>query len=559
MALTHRFTTAGKAKQLADERAAWTALAAAAVGTPLHAQILAIGAWNIAGACTNVNTAHVNYPDWLRAHQLFTKRARRERQRTQTAQALNGGLPNHPIPLAHLPCQVLPVLNVRDTLRAAIMHTGTREGGATRITPGGAHNGTTAQLLTHLKKQLKKIENELADVATHREQHDLRSAGHPPLQVFLATEWYFRPAGRPHTAAEKANIIVQLQALSRRFPDWLIVPGSIYWSPDPLANATVRVFNTTLALWAGSVLCERRKCESHDIDGADTHHERWGPDSAAPLAGIPAASAQPGFFTLNGREFCLEICRDHSVGDAVEGYLNAVGGPLPGAHVYLFTSNGTVIAPGFLPVQDNGLVLFCDGSGGGAQQYLRVNRVNPLNHAGNLVPFGNYRGAFVPERIGYSVASDHLDDATAIEHANAAPFAAFMLRYNALYGNPSSDAVLQGIINVAVGLIAPAPNGAGMMPWQKGLRIQRILAGGVLPTGVAIPAAQVLAMTPYANHLVLGGAGVSAAFANGVAVTGPARGVALAQFAVVTAAATGVTAAIPGAVADLRVYALVDL
>ena len=67
MALTYRFTASGRLKQQADERAAWKALRAAAQGTPAAATILAIGTWNVAGDCTNVNNAHPNYQDWIEA------------------------------------------------------------------------------------------------------------------------------------------------------------------------------------------------------------------------------------------------------------------------------------------------------------------------------------------------------------------------------------------------------------------------------------------------------------------------------------------------------------
>ncbi|MEZ4298308.1 MAG: hypothetical protein R3B70_25370 [Polyangiaceae bacterium] len=557
MPLKHRFTHAGQQKQLADERAAWRALAEAANGTPHHATILAIGTWGGGGVCTNVNDAHPQYAQWRAAHKILTKRARRERQRRQAAMAANGGLPNHPPPLAHLPCQVNPAIVARDTIRAAIMHTGTREGGATRLNPGGLYDATTPQLLTHLKRQLKRIEAVLSDVVAHQETHDLRALGHPPLQVFLTTEWYFRPAGRPHTAAEKANILAQLQALSRRFADWLIVPGSIYWSPDPLGNATVRVYNSAVALWAGSILVERRKRESHDIDHAVGYHERWGPDEIPADVGVPIPSTQAGFFTLHGRHFCLEICRDQRVGDALEGCLLMGVGPAAGAHVHLFTSNGTTVTDGFLPVRDQGLVLFCDG-GGHNQRYLRVTRVNPPNHAPNIVPFTNYRLGFNAERTLMASAYRHMDNVTLFERAPGAHLTTFLAKYDALYAVPSSDPVLQGAINLAVAAVVPAPAGVNAANWTKGLRIQQILAGGVLPNGVPIPPNEIVAATPYAAALVGSGHDLEAASATNAA-TAALHLASTTQFNVAVANAFGGTVPIPNGAADLTVYDLVDL
>lgn len=557
MALTYRFTASGRLKQQADERAAWKALLAAAQGTPAAATILAIGTWNVAGDCTNVNNAHPNYQDWIEAHKIFTKRARRERQRRQIAQAANGGLPNHPVPNNHLPCQVNVLLNVRDTIRAAIMHTGTREGGATRLAPGGAFDAQTPALLGHLDKQLKKIEAALSDVALHQETHDLRAVGHPPLQVFLTSEWYFRPAGRPHTLAEKNNIVLALRTLSRKYPDWLLVPGSIFWSPDPLGNAKIAVYNTAVALWAGEVLCERRKRESHDIAHGIGYHERWGPDEVPPDVGVPVASTAAGFFAHQGRDFCLEICRDQRVGDALDGCLLGGVGPPTGALIQLFTSNGTTVTDGFLPVRDQGLVLFCDG-GAGNQRFLRVTRVNPVNNAPNVLPFTNYRVGFTAERNLMASAYSHMDEVDLIDRAPSPDLQAFLVKYNALYGAPSSDAVLQGNIDLAVGAVLPAPAGVRQASWTKGLRIHEIVAGHQIPTGVAIPLAEEAAATNYALHLVGAGVDLTAATATGPATT-LLHNAATAQFGVAVANAHGGTTAVANAAADLTLYNLVDL
>ena len=305
------------------------------------------------------------------------------------------------------------------------------------------------------------------------------------------------------------------------------------------------------------VLCERRKRESHDIAHGIGYHERWGPDEVPPDVGVPVGSTAAGFFAHQGRDFCLEICRDQRVGDALDGCLLGGVGPPTGALIQLFTSNGTTVTDGFLPVRDQGLVLFCDG-GAGNQRFLRVTRVNPVNNAPNVLPFTNYRVGFTAERNLMASAYSHMDEVDLIDRAPSPDLQAFLVKYNALYGAPSSDAVLQGNIDLAVGAVLPAPAGVRQASWTKGLRIQEIVAGHQIPTGVAIPLAEEAAATNYALHLVGAGVDLTAATATGPATT-LLHNAATAQFGVAVANAHGGTTAVANAAADLTLYNLVDL
>lgn len=564
MPFTYRLTPSGRARQRQDEARAWSLLIAALTGTPHHAAVTGLAIAGGGGAIAGVNTASPLYARWRSAHKRLTRRARLDRQREQQA-ALTGG-PYHPLhPL--VPCRVHPALVPRDTIRLAALTTRTLEdyGGGTMIQAGGipatARKATIPQLHRHLVKVLNAIEKELLDVTLHREDHDLRAAGHPPLQVLLATEWYYRVPGRPLRQAEHDGIITTLETISAKYPEWLLVPGSIFWTPDPLGNARLRVYNEAPVLYGGAVIARRTKREQHDIDSSPAVRaiQRWGPDEpvAAPgyVTPLPIVPTQAlCSFLHRGRTFCVEICRDQHVGDAVAGYL-ALG--LPGANVYLFTSNGTVLSPGFLPVVNNGLAVWCDGSGGGAYQYHRVTRANPLTHnwTPGIHPLVAYRAAFVTTRDHNVLSQEGLSEGWRIEQENQPGYRAFMAWFDGVFGAVSTDPLYRTAIDAGLGPLSP---NALVQPFhRKGRRIQQILGHGLLPGGAPIPAAQVAAITPYGNALVQFATEDIAQSATAGA-TGLARTAAETGFAVVATPVGAPIVPVPGFY-DLHLHDLVDL
>ncbi|GHG72741.1 hypothetical protein [Comamonas sp. JC664] len=567
MPFTFRWTASGKRKQREDELRAWELLIAALNGTAMHAQVNGLAIRGPTGQLTGVNTASPHYARWRHAHKRMTRRARSDRQREQAAVAAGG--PYHALHPA-LPCRVDPALNPRATLRLAALSTRTLEnyGGGTMLMAGGMANvapkATLPQLHRHLEQVLEAVEDELLDAARHREEHDLRAADQPPLQILLGTEWYFRIPHRPFSQVERDGIITDLEALSARYPEWLIVPGSIYWTPDPLGNARLRVFNEAPVLHGGTCITRHTKREQHDIDQTQQVRavQRWGPDepvAAPPYAIPPGIAATQGLcsFAFKGRTVCVEICRDQFVGDAVQGYLNAAQ---PGADLYLFLSNGTTLTPGFLPVVHQGIAVWCDGSGVGTHQYHRVTRANPLTHngagPGAPHPFTTYRNAFVPERDHGVLSNEALCEVWRIEEANTPDFQAFMTRFHQVFGAASTDLALKTAIDAGLG---PLSANALVQPLhQKGLRIQQVLAGGALPTGTPIPPAEAAAVTAYAQALVAFATENDLAEATAATTQGH-RTAAVNAFAVNTAALTPGVVAVANGPYDLHLHQLVDL
>ncbi|MHC5109561.1 MAG: hypothetical protein ACYTHJ_06745 [Planctomycetota bacterium] len=430
MALTYRFTDEGKQKQAADELEGWKAICNTTQGQQNTDVNAVVSQRDAAGVPTAIDTNHANYAAWKDAHKNFTKKARQERQRQQEAAA-------NPPPAAGpiQACHVDPALNVRDTIRVAILDRATSETAGTRL---GKNSGRSiADLLKHIDKSLENTDKELARRDRHQEAHDLRIQGHPPVRVFVAAEWYFRPEGTAYTPAQKQTIITGLEKISRKYTDWLIIPGSIYWTPDNLANPPVNVYNQAPVLFAGAVIKTRTKWNEHDIptERQDTH-EIWGMDNPAVLpAGVTAASTQTAIFNNQGIDWCLDICRDHYVGEGVRGYAATAAG----ADVYVVISNDTAIADEFIAAINNGILIHCDGAAQGVHVY-RVTRPGGLNALNAQIT--NYNTAFVAER-NQSLALATAQRQQAV-FANDPHYQTFINRYRGFAGGVSSDPVLKG-------------------------------------------------------------------------------------------------------------------
>jgi hypothetical protein len=518
--LTFRWTPSGRVKQRLDEQAGWTRLVAAVNGTPSQASVAA--ATHPGGA---PNKHHANYAQWRDAHRVMTRRARQERQRQQQIAAAGP-----PVLGNVLPCHVDPALVVRQTIQIAIMREPTSEVTGTLI--GAATGRSPAQLLAHLREVLGALEEELVVRARHQEAQDLTINGTPPFKLIVASEWYFRPPGRAYTIAEKNAIVTGVEAVSRAFPDWLMVPGSIYWSPDPPAQPIVRVYNQAVVLFAGNVIQTRTKRNEHDIPVQTVDHETWGMNFPAVLPpGIAPASLQPAIFAHAGRDYCVDICRDHFVGEGACGFA-ATAPASPGAHVYVVTSNNTAITPEFVAARHNGILVHCDG---GTTTWVvnRVTRGTGLN-ALNAQLLA-YQVAFAAQRapgLTYSdalirVANDRLDPA----------YLTFMPRYQATMALPADPTTVN--VQNALALAGAAHNLNA--DTQQAFRITRVLGPPALAVGGAVATpAEGIAMTTYAGHLGTQGTSLS----QWQALLGPASATGVAKNALIAA----VTGGAPGAV-----------
>ncbi len=509
MPLTTRFTRDGRTKQAADELEGWRRLAAIVAGTPAAVSVAA--ATTMAGGLvTGFNTGHPNYAQWRPAHRVLTRRARQERQRQQQVAAAPALGPL-------LLCHVNPALVVRPTVQIAIVTETTSD-----VT--GNHHRSIAVILAHLRTTLEALENELLVRARHRELQDLTINGAPPTRIMVAAEWFFRPALRAYTTAEHAAVLAGLRALSREFPDWLLVPGSIYWSPDAPATPIIRVFNQAVVLYAGDVIATRTKRNEHDIPAQTADHEEWGMN--APAGPVPAAIAGPSLvptiFNHAGAQWALDVCRDHYVGEAARHYVVTFPASV-GPDIYIVTSNNTVLADEFLAVRNNGLVIHCDG-GTSTWQVHRVTRPGGLNAiAGQL---GAHDATFIAQR---APGETYAHTSIRVHQAMRDPaYVTFRARYDVMM-NPATGDPMRGALN---GLLAIAglPHTTNT-DTENAFRITQILAGAMAVGGVATSVAEQAAMTAYAA--LLHTQGVSSAAWQALCVPGNAT--ALAKAAITAA------------------------
>jgi hypothetical protein len=482
--LKFRWSPSGRAKQQLDEAAGWQRLVAITAGTPAAAHVA--GATQVAAPGFDAN--HANYARWREAHRKQTLRARIERQRAAQA-ALHGP----PVIGAVLPCQVDPALVVRPTIQIALLTQATHDVSGTRL--GQATGRSVAQLLTHLRQTLTALEDELNVRARHHEAQDLTHNGAPPVRLFVASEWYFRPAGRTYSTAEHGAVIAGLEGLSAEFPDWLLCPGTIYWSPDPPANPILRVFNQAPVLHAGSVILTRTKHNEHDIPVQTQGLETWGMNNPGALPGaITPASVAPAIFNHAALEWCLDICRDHAVGEGACGYAAAAPAN-PGPNVYIVTANTTPLEDHFNLARNNGVLVHCDG-GNGAYAVYTVNRVVAFNAPALNGALLAYQPLFAAQRaplLAFADAQIHVH-----QTRQDPAYVTFMARFTPMMA-PASVDPLRAALLLAHGLAGAPHTHNG--DTRDAYCIEQVLLAPHVVGGVATTPAEALAMAAYFPHL----------------------------------------------------------
>lgn len=170
------------------------------------------------------------------------------------------------------------------------------------------------------------------------------------LRMLLAPEWYFRKGKTqpPYTPAELRTIVDEVCKLSKAHPEWLIIPGTVYFGvghakpfwkltaeelkaagADILAAMKLETGKETQAAptraepspaktWFVGNLCPviaGGKLLHYSIKRDAGEAPREGEEFFAPYWVDPRKVdelCRGSFFAFKGLELCLEICRDHN-------------------------------------------------------------------------------------------------------------------------------------------------------------------------------------------------------------------------------------------------------
>lgn len=195
--------------------------------------------------------------------------------------------------------------------------------------------------------------------------------GSQTLKVFLAPEFYFRPLyGGPSSSYANEDMKQIYQAIKAHcraeaaYADWLIAPGTIFWSAENKIGNTkaipVLYRNSAMAFKGGhaeapEVYVEKRLVSTLDSAPMDINR-------SFKQADVGATVARENFFSIDGIQFCLEVCLDHGIG-LVAGTLkqwNANWGAKPNVKVHLLTACGMPFGEQNC-ASPTALMLRCDG------------------------------------------------------------------------------------------------------------------------------------------------------------------------------------------------------
>jgi hypothetical protein len=152
------------------------------------------------------------------------------------------------------------------------------------------------------------LEPRIAEAERQRQQATGGKAGGKNLGVFLGPEWFFKRPGTPYTEADRDHIIARLCQISQRFPELLIVPGTILWRRAPQRRKGKGLMaNSAPVIYGGDLV---HMVHKHNINGDTEGYDKE--QSAEEWANFQASAQIEHFFDIDNVRFVLEICGDHA-------------------------------------------------------------------------------------------------------------------------------------------------------------------------------------------------------------------------------------------------------
>jgi hypothetical protein len=202
-------------------------------------------------------------------------------------------------------------------------------------------------------------------------EDNARIGGGKVMRVFAAPEWLFRRPDRPLTTAEAVRILEELEALAEKYKDWVIVPGTLFYTTSAPGSPVYDVYNIAPVFHDGkSRILTKQNDQDYLVTEADRVKdlsktlERW-------AAGDSGSFSSAFFRSKDGLRYAIEICRDHNQRVA----LSQSG--LQTVDVQILVANGQGLQESSIVARDGGIVIHVDGAGGRAAAYL-VERDRPL-------------------------------------------------------------------------------------------------------------------------------------------------------------------------------------
>ncbi|SCA62991.1 hypothetical protein SCG7086_AH_00010, partial [Chlamydiales bacterium SCGC AG-110-P3] len=194
--------------------------------------------------------------------------------------------------------------------------------------------------------------------------------GNEPIQpIFMGVEW----AAIALSPNELLKQLDSLAALSLKYPDVLLIPGSIAWAAGEEDHTLA--FNTLPVFKGGSLLgLYHKQHESMDIDtiadelGIPKNQIQWPANQLKQLSSLNTSVFRDGATAI-----ATEICCDHAHSTAYHQY--AARYPQgQGVDVHLLTAHGSSVNPNMLIAKEGGRMAYIDRSSAGQMSTATIQK-----------------------------------------------------------------------------------------------------------------------------------------------------------------------------------------
>jgi len=238
---------------------------------------------------------------------------------------------------------------------------------------------TRTQSWPNLRQRIDEVQGRIETAAAYLDM----KFNHDPadLNIFLAPEWCFQKQhdknkanAQFHTAKDLELIIEGMKAVSSKFPNLLIIPGTVIWSIPHSAKGAI-IYNTAFVFLGGNL--------HHTY-----HKSDWGGDTAGPgtfattmrvdgVAGgwgntlrssyktkkggkTQTVQTNTHFFECGGRIFGVEVCADHIAEmmrtEYTEKWKNGKG-----LDIHIVVACGMAPKPEGVVAKKDGYIIACEG------------------------------------------------------------------------------------------------------------------------------------------------------------------------------------------------------